>query len=103
MITLNVKPLYGILDRSKGLIFTTTPQSVLINTRIGIHTFGMKFALDILILDKHYKIVKLKKNIKPNRIFLWNPLHKTVIELPPGDIQKNNLKIGDTLKIIKNY
>jgi uncharacterized protein len=103
MITLNVKPLYGILDRSKGLIFTKTPQSALIYTRFGIHTFGMNFALDILILDKHYKIVKLKKNIKPNRIFLWNPLYKTVIELPSGDIQKNNLKTGDTIKIIKNY
>jgi hypothetical protein len=55
----------------------------------------MKFPIDVLILDKNNKIVSIKKNLKPYRIFLWNPLYEKVIEFPPQTIEKKKLKLND--------
>ena len=44
-------------------------------------------------------MIKLKSDLKPNRIFLWNPIYIKVIELPAGEIKKRNIKIGDKIEI----
>lgn len=71
----------------------------MIKTRFGIHTFGVRFTIDVLILDKKNKIASIKENLKPNRIFLWNPAYEKVIELPRGTIKKYSLKLGDAIKL----
>ena len=96
VLALVIKLLNGFLKKGLGLI-GKNPGTVIFSTRFGIHTFGMKYPVDILILDKNLKVVGLKEKLKPNRIFLWNPLHKTVIELEEGKINKSKTEINDTL------
>jgi uncharacterized membrane protein (UPF0127 family) len=86
-------------DRMLGLLRFDHPHALLIHTRFGIHTFGLKFPIDVLILDKENTVAALNKNMKPNRIFIWNPTWDTVLELPGGSIEKSKSEIGDTLKI----
>jgi hypothetical protein len=56
VITLRVKILTGI-ESVLGLMGNKKPGSVFFNTRFGIHTFGVRFPIDILILDKDNKVV----------------------------------------------
>lgn len=84
----------SLTQQIKGLLGTTKASPMLFITRWGIHTFGMRYAIDVLILDQKKTIVKMKEHLLPNRIFLWNPKYKQVIELPNGFIQKNKLKMG---------
>ncbi len=98
--TLKVNFCRGFLKGTKGLIGYKTPRTILIKTRFGIHTFGVKFPIDVLILNKKNQVTKLKKNLKPRRIFVWNPKYNKVIELPNNNINKNNIRVGDTVKII---
>ena len=98
---LKVKFLTG-KDRIVGLLNAKKAYPVMIQTRFGIHTFGMRFAIDVLILDKNNKVVKFSKNLNPNQIFLWNPAFDKVVELPAGEIERKKIKIGSKLKLIIN-
>ncbi|MCL5432609.1 MAG: DUF192 domain-containing protein [Patescibacteria group bacterium] len=99
MIKLKVKKLTSFKEKTIGLLNNKKAIPVLIKTRFGIHTFGLKFPIDVLVLDKNNKVVKISNNLKQNRIFLWNPLFSNVIELPSGQINNNKIKIGDTISI----
>lgn len=82
----------------KGLIGKKTPKTIIFKTRFGIHTFFLKFSIDLIVLDKNKKIVFIKRNIKPNKIVFWNPKFNKVIELPAGFLYKSKTTKGDVLK-----
>lgn len=92
MFKLKVKKLKILKERAVGLIGKKEIIPVIFETRFGIHTFGMRVVIDVLILDKDKKVVALKESLKPNRIFLWNPHYKIVLELPKGTIKNHNIK-----------
>ncbi|MBA3723280.1 MAG: DUF192 domain-containing protein [Candidatus Levybacteria bacterium] len=93
----NIIEAKSFIDQSLGLLKYPTPTAMLIKTRFGIHTFFMKYAIDVLVLDKENRIVKLKENLKPNVIFIWNPKYDTVVESREGTIKKTNTQVGDVL------
>ncbi len=99
MLTLKVKRLETLKERAVGLLGKKEIIPVIFETRFGIHTFGMRVAIDVLILDNQKKVVVFKESLKPNRIFLWNPRYKIVIELPKGTIKKSNIKKGSRLAL----
>lgn len=92
MVTLKVKRLKSLKERTVGLIGKEEITSVIFETRFGIHTFGLKAPIDVLILDNQNRVVKIKESLSPSRIFLWNPKYKIVLELPSGTIKKLNIK-----------
>ena len=89
-----------LLDQSLGLLKHKTPVAMLLKTRFGIHTLDMHYPIDVVILDKQNRVVKLKENLKPNRTFLWNFKYETVLELPFGTIKKTKTEIGDILNFL---
>lgn len=103
MVQLKVKELKSLKDKTIGLINAKKAYPVLIKTRFGIHTFGLKFAIDVLILNKENQVVKLVENLKPNRIFLWNPIFYKVIELPAGIIKEKRIRVGDKITFYKPH
>ncbi|MDE2026615.1 MAG: DUF192 domain-containing protein [Patescibacteria group bacterium] len=84
----------------KGLLGTKSPKPLYFTTRFGIHTFGMQYAIDVVILDNRKIMRKLKSDLSPNQFFFWNPLFSHVVELPSGTIKKNNFRIGKPLEIV---
>jgi uncharacterized protein len=64
----------------------------------SIHTFFMRFAFDLVFLDKNGKIMRLCPAIKPWRL-VFCPSSHTTIEFSPGTIGRSSLKIGDLLII----
>jgi uncharacterized protein len=94
-----VKAAKNMKEKVQGLIGKDRPFALMIKTRFGIHTFGVKFPIDILILNNENKIISIRENLKPNRIFLWNPKYERVVELPQGTIKKNRIKINMPIDI----
>ncbi len=87
----------SFVAKNLGLIPYNKPKPLRIKTRFGIHTFGMRYPIDVIILDKNKKVVKIKKSLHPNRVFFWNPRYDTVLELPAGTIQEKNISPMDFL------
>lgn len=99
VIKLTAKEAKNTKERVIGLIGKKKPISLMLKTRFGIHTFGVKFPIDVLILNNENQVMALKKTLKPNRIFIWNPKYERVIELPSGIIQKKAIKIGNIVNL----
>ncbi len=66
----------------------------------AIHTFGMKFPIDILFLDRKRKILKTRNAIVPRRFSVCLRAH-SVLELPAGTLLGTGTEAGDTLEITK--
>ncbi len=92
------KRLEGIFEKTLGLIGKNEPETYILKTRAGIHTFGVRFPIDILILDDKLKVRCVKESLKPNRVFFWNPKYNYVIELKNGAVKNSRTKAGDSLE-----
>lgn len=100
MLKLKVKRLENPIEKTIGLIGCKKAYPVMLETHFGIHTFGLRFSIDVLILDSQKRVVVLKEALVPNRIFLWNPRYRTVLELPEGTIKKHNIQKGTTISLL---
>ncbi len=99
MIKLEAKQLHSFSEKSKGLLAHSTPIPVFFTTHFGIHTFFMKYPIDVIILDKRNTVVALRENMPPNSIFLWNPLYEKVVEMPKGTIHSKMIRKGDKISL----
>lgn len=97
--TIAVKRMNTLFEKSKGLIGEKKPTALFLKTRFGIHTFGVQFPIDILILDTTYQVIKLKQSLQPNSFFFWNPRYCFVVELPSNSIQSLEIKKHDLVEI----
>jgi uncharacterized membrane protein (UPF0127 family) len=63
----------------------------------GIHTFGMKFAIDVVFLNRKKKVMKVRPDMGRRRISLCLLAH-SVLELPAGTAAATGLQRGDELE-----
>src|SRR5215831_11528076 len=61
-----------------------------------IHTFGMKFAIDAVFLNKKKKVAKIAAGL-PRRRLAMALLADSVLELPAGTASRTDTRIGDQL------
>jgi uncharacterized membrane protein (UPF0127 family) len=92
-----------VFARMRGLLgkgSMTRGTGLLIKPCKGIHTFGMKFEIDALFLDKENKVIAMKKKIQRNRMTRVYFSAFSVLELPAGTIDMTSTKLGDYVEII---
>ncbi len=77
------------LDENEGLYITKCPQ---------VHTFFMKFPIDVIFIDERGKVLKVIENLKVWRFSPYVFRAKNVIEFSSGFIG-NKISIGDILEI----
>ena len=65
----------------------------------GIHTFWMRFSIDVLFLDRELKVVKVIHSLSPFRISIPVPQAKSVIEVPAGTAKTFSIETGTRLRI----
>ena len=65
----------------------------------AVHTIGMLFSFDLVMLDKDFKVVGLKELVRPFTIVWPNFRAESVIELPAHAIFKSKTEIGDELVV----
>ena len=66
----------------------------------AIHTFGMKFAIDVLFLSRKRKVLKIRKNMVKRRMAFCLRAH-SVLELPAGTAESSGTEFGDQLEFVK--
>lgn len=64
----------------------------------GVHTFGMKFAIDVLALDEAGVVIDLVVAMKPRRVRLPRRGTAGVLELPAGWVAKTGTKLGHRIQ-----
>ena len=64
----------------------------------SVHSFFMKFTIDVLYLDRKHRVKKLRPEMGPWRVSACLTAH-SVLELPAGTIVRTGTKTGDQLEI----
>lgn len=65
----------------------------------GIHTFFMKFAIDVVYIDRKRRVRKVVRALGPWKLSVCLLAH-SVIELPPGAIDETQTQKGDQLEFL---
>ena len=68
----------------------------------SVHTIGMLFTFDLVLIDKDFKVAGLKELLPPFRITRPNFRAESAIELPAHTIFRSRTEIGDQL-VIERY
>src|SRR5580704_127774 len=76
------------LEPGTGLLIFPSP---------AIHTVAMRFAIDVVFVDRKWKVVYLRQEMVPFRLTGLHWKARCVIELPTGVIANTSTKVGDQL------
>ena len=89
------------VSRSRGLLGRTAmapEEGLWIVPCPMIHTFFMKFAIDVLFLDRELRVVRVLERLKPWRLSPWVFRAHSVLELAGGRLQ-GAVQVGDCLEL----
>lgn len=64
----------------------------------AVHTFWMRFPIDLIYLDRKHRVLKIRSHVRPWRLSACLRAH-SVIELPSGTVASTRTMRGDTLEI----
>lgn len=88
--------LIGLLGRRRlnpGEGLWITPSS-------GVHTWGMRFPIDVVALDSRMRVLEAREHLGSFRIAAVGWKTRSVLELPVGAIRESRIEIGDRLAIV---
>lgn len=72
---------------------------LLIRPCSGVHTFGMRFPIDVVALDRQRRVHALW-HLRPWRLSAVSFRIHSVLELPAGAIERYGIQPGDQLEIV---
>ena len=96
----NVRKTITAMERMRGLLGRPplqTGEGLLIAPCPSVHTFGMRYALDLVYLDPTGQVLKLVRGLKPWRMSSCTRAHAT-LELPLGAIAHSGIQPDDRLE-----
>lgn len=93
----------GFRRRLMGLMFQPSlPEGggLLLEPESSIHTFFMRFPIDVLYLSREGTVLRAVPAMPPYRLgpLITRGCH-TVLELPPGTLAATGTQVGDHLTI----
>jgi uncharacterized membrane protein (UPF0127 family) len=93
----------NFFKRFIGLIFRkeiSSEEGLILEDCYSIHTFWMRFPVDVIFLDSYNTIIRIYHSLKPFRITPVVQNAKRVLELKAGVARKLCLKVNDSLELI---
>jgi uncharacterized protein len=64
----------------------------------GVHTLGMLFAIDIVVLDGEWNVIAIRRELRPFRLTRVFRKAAAVLELRAGMVESCGTFVGDTLE-----
>jgi uncharacterized membrane protein (UPF0127 family) len=88
--------------RLKGLLTSNgleENEGLIIKPCNSVHSFGMRFSIDLVFLSLNNEVIKITENFAPWRASPVVIRANSVIELPTGKIKETGIKVGDKIII----
>ena len=84
-------------ERMRGLLGRESlaiDEALLLRPCRSIHTFGMRFAIDVLFLDRRGCVVAVHHEVAARRL-LFSLRATQTLEMPAGTARSRSIKTGD--------
>lgn len=91
----------SFLTRLRGLLGRRElppDEGLLINPCSSIHTWFMRFPIDVVFLDRDLRVVRLAADVRPWRL-RWGRGARQVLELAAGEAAERRIEVGDRLTL----
>ena len=88
-------------QRRRGLLgrqSLSDGEGLVIAPSQGIHTFGMRFPIDVIGVARDGRVVKIRGAVPPRRL-VFALRAAAMVELPAGTADRTGLAVGDTLAV----
>lgn len=90
--------------RFRGLMATDASrfrpgQGLWISPSRGVHTFAMRFPIDVVYLDRERVVIHMEEELRPWRMAAIRIRATSVLELPMGTIRDSKTVLGDEVDI----
>lgn len=89
--------LRGLLGRSS----LEQGEGLILVGEKSIHTFFMKFPIDVLYVDKNYRVIRTDARMVPYRLGPFVAQSAYVVEMSVGTISNTATEVGDQLTFEK--
>ena len=97
---IQIKKAITFKEKLLGLMFKKTfKDNLLLQNCSSIHTFWMRFSIDIICLNKKNVIIQIIRNIRPYHIFIAPKGTNSIIETQNNINSFNNFKVGNQLTL----
>jgi uncharacterized protein len=85
----------GLLERDK----LNPGEGLWIYPTQAIHTFGMRFPIDVVFIDRKMRVKRIYHRLAPYRLtsLVWSA--QSVLEFPAGSLTGTQTAVGDELQI----
>ncbi len=103
VIAADVKEASGFVSRFLGLMGRDRlekEEGLWMARCMAIHTFWMRFPIDVVFLDRDFIVTKAVKGLRPFRPVVSCLRAEGVLELSEGTIERARIQIGDRLEIV---
>ncbi|HEY7794395.1 MAG TPA: DUF192 domain-containing protein [Gaiellaceae bacterium] len=87
--------------RMRGLLgrrSLDSDEGILLRPAGSVHTFFMRFAIDVLFLDRELVVVGIEPELRPWRTAARRGA-KSVVELAAGECARRGVVVGDRLAV----
>src|SRR5438874_6337284 len=81
----------GLLKHDK----LNTGEGLWIYPTQAVHTFGMRFSIDVVFIDRRMRVRRIYHRLAPFRLtsLVWSA--QSVLELPSGSLARTGTSVGD--------
>jgi uncharacterized protein len=89
------------LPRMRGLLGKrdlASHEGVLLRPAGSVHTFFMRFPIDVVFLDRDGRVLRIAESVRPWRTAAARGA-KAVLELRAGECARRRLLVGDVLEV----
>lgn len=86
-------------ERMRGLLgreTLATGEALLLKRCGSVHTFGMRFAIDVLFLDRYQRVIAIHHDV-PSRRMLFSLRAAQTLEMSAYAARVHGLAVGDSL------
>jgi uncharacterized membrane protein (UPF0127 family) len=84
-------------ERRRGLLHSdglADGEGLVIAPSQGVHTFGMRFAIDVVGVARDGRVVLIRSAVRPRRLVLsWRAF--AMVELTAGAATRAGIRVGD--------
>ncbi len=91
----SLRRLVGLL----GKCSLPSGSGLLIYPSNSIHTLGMRFSIDVVFLDREFRVQDVCTSVRPFRLVWPRWKARSVLEVPCDTIQESRTEVGDELLI----
>lgn len=103
IISTRIDHLTGFFQRAVGLLARTRVQrdeGIWLSSCHAIHTVGMRYTIDVMFVDRDGCVLRIDREVRPNRFALSCRKAKAVVELGGGALAQIDVMIGDRLELV---